>query len=161
MALSYRVKPLTHNLPTLPPHYPRLMKTDVCLQRDQFTNVHSNFIYLWLHWVLFAAQRLSPAAAHGLLNVVGSLVSEHGLQSAGSVIVVNRLQLLCGMWDLPRPGIEPLLPALAGGFSTRGPPAESHSHVIHRCFQQVNGHELCIYTMEYYLIKRRNCWYTE
>ena len=93
----------------------------------------------------------------GLLNVVGSLVSEHGLQSAGSVIVVNRLQLLCGMWDLPRPGIEPLLPALAGRFSTRGPPGESHSHVIHRCFQQVNGHELCIYTMEYYLIKRRNC----
>ena len=26
------------------------------------------------------------------------------------------------MWDLPRPGIEPQSPALAGGFLTTGPP---------------------------------------
>ena len=26
------------------------------------------------------------------------------------------------MWDLPRPGIEPTLPALAGGFLTPGVP---------------------------------------
>ena len=26
------------------------------------------------------------------------------------------------MWDLPGPGIEPLPPALAGGFLTTGPP---------------------------------------
>ena len=30
-------------------------------------------------------------------------------------------QLLKGMWDLPRPGIEPLSPALAHGFLTAGP----------------------------------------
>ena len=29
------------------------------------------------------------------------------------------------MWDLPRPGIEPMSPALAGGLSTTGPPGES------------------------------------
>ena len=29
------------------------------------------------------------------------------------------------MWDLPRPGIEPLSPALAGGFLTTGPPGRS------------------------------------
>ena len=28
----------------------------------------------------------------------------------------------CGMWNLPGPGIEPMSPALAGGFSTTGPP---------------------------------------
>ena len=28
------------------------------------------------------------------------------------------LWLLCGMWELPRPGIEPVSSALAGGFST-------------------------------------------
>ena len=27
-------------------------------------------------------------------------------------------QLLCGMWDLPGPGIEPVFPALQGGFLT-------------------------------------------
>ena len=31
------------------------------------------------------------------------------------------------MWDLPRPGIEPVPPALAGGFLTTGPPGRSPS----------------------------------
>ena len=54
---------------------------------------------------------------------VGSVVVAHGLQSACSVVVVHGLQqlwrtgfssygsqaqLLCGMWDLPRPGIKPM-----------------------------------------------------
>ena len=30
------------------------------------------------------------------------------------------------MWDLPGPGIEPVSPALAGGFRTTGPPGKSH-----------------------------------
>ena len=29
------------------------------------------------------------------------------------------------MWDLPGLGIEPVFPALAGGFSTTGPPEKS------------------------------------
>ena len=29
------------------------------------------------------------------------------------------------MWDLPRPGIEPVSPALAGGFLTTAPPGKS------------------------------------
>ena len=44
---------------------------------------------------------------------------EHGL----SAVWVQQLwiggELLCSMWDLPRPGIEPVFPALAGGFLTR------------------------------------------
>ena len=28
------------------------------------------------------------------------------------------------MWDLPGPGIEPMFPALAGGFLTTGPPGQ-------------------------------------
>ena len=28
----------------------------------------------------------------------------------------------CGIWNLPGPGVEPMSPALAGGFSTTGPP---------------------------------------
>ena len=30
------------------------------------------------------------------------------------------------MWNLPRPGIEPMLPALTGGFLTTGLPGKSH-----------------------------------
>ena len=41
------------------------------------------------------------------------------LSSCGS-----RAQLLRGMWDLPRPGLEPVSPALAGRFSTTTPPGK-------------------------------------
>ena len=30
------------------------------------------------------------------------------------------------MWDLPRPGLEPVSPALAGRFSTTAPPGKSY-----------------------------------
>ena len=30
------------------------------------------------------------------------------------------------MWDLPRPGLEPVSPALAGRFSTTAPPGKPH-----------------------------------
>ena len=54
---------------------------------------------------------------HGPLTGVASLVEEHRLWtlrlSSGHG---SRAQPLCGMWDLPRLGIEPGSPALAGGF---------------------------------------------
>ena len=36
------------------------------------------------------------------------------------------------MWDLPGPGIEPVPPALAGGFLTTGPPGKSPSLLLLR-----------------------------
>ena len=33
--------------------------------------------------------------------------------------------MLHGMWDLPRPGLEPVSPALAGRFLTTVPPGKS------------------------------------
>ena len=33
--------------------------------------------------------------------------------------------MLCGIWDLLKPGIEPTSPALAGGFFTPGPPGKA------------------------------------
>ena len=56
-------------------------------------------------------------AVRGPLIIVASLVAEHRLSNCGS-----RAQLLRGMWDLPRPGLEPVSPALAGRFSTTAPP---------------------------------------
>ena len=35
-------------------------------------------------------------------------------------------ELLRGMWNLPRPGTEPISPTLAGGFLTTGPPGKSY-----------------------------------
>ena len=34
------------------------------------------------------------------------------------------------MWDLPRPGLEPVSPALAGRLSTTAPPGKPSSHVF-------------------------------
>ena len=49
-----------------------------------------------------------------LLWLSGSVVVAHGLSSCGSWALERRLSscgaralLLCGMWDLPRPGLEP------------------------------------------------------
>ena len=38
--------------------------------------------------------------------------------------------MLRGMWDLPGPGLEPVSPALAGGFSTTAPPGQSHVSIL-------------------------------
>ena len=44
-----------------------------------------------------------------------------GFSSCGA-----RALLLRGLWDIPRPGLEPMSPALAGGFLTTVPPGKPH-----------------------------------
>ena len=58
----------------------------------------------------------------GPLTIVASLVAEHRLQTRRLSNCGSRTQLLRGMWDIPRPGLEPVSPALAGRFSTTAPP---------------------------------------
>ena len=58
------------------------------------------------------------------LTIAASLVAEHRLQMRRLSNCGSRGQLLCGMWDLPRPGLEPVSPALAGRFSTTVPPGK-------------------------------------
>ena len=58
----------------------------------------------------------------GPLTIVASLVAEHRLQMCRLSSCGSRAQLLRGMWDLPRPGLEPVSPALAGRLSTTAPP---------------------------------------
>ena len=89
----------------------------------------------------------------GPLIEVASLVAEHGLYSAGSAVVAHglsscgswalehrlsscgaRAQLLHGMWDPPRPGLEPMSPALAGGFPTTAPPGKPIHTVLKPTF---------------------------
>ena len=47
---------------------------------------------------------------HGPLAVAASLVAEHGLQTCRLSSCGSQDQLLRGMWDLPRPGLEPVSP---------------------------------------------------
>ena len=60
----------------------------------------------------------------GPLTIAASLVVEHRLQTRRLSNCGSRAQLLRGMWDLPRPGLEPVSPALAGRFSTTAPPGK-------------------------------------
>ena len=68
-------------------------------------------------------------AVRGPLTVVASLVAQHRLQTRRLSNCGSRAQLLRGMWDLPRPGIEPVSPALAGRFSATAPPGKPTSHL--------------------------------
>ena len=58
------------------------------------------------------------------LSLSRPLVAEHKLQTRRLSNRGLRAQLLRGMWDLPRPGLEPVSPALAGRFSTTAPPGK-------------------------------------
>ena len=71
---------------------------------------------------LHCHEGVSPGAASRAtraLTAVGYLVAEHRLRSTWAY------PLLGGMWNLPRPGIKPVSPVLAGGSLTTGPAGRS------------------------------------
>ena len=66
------------------------------------------------------------------LGTQSSVVAGHRLSSCGSWALHLRLsscgsqaELLCGMWNLPGPVIQPVSPALAGGLPSTEPPGKS------------------------------------
>ena len=63
-------------------------------------------------------------AVRGPLTIVASLVAEHRRQTRRLSNCGSRAQLLRGTCDLPRPGLEPVSPALAGRLSTTAPPGK-------------------------------------
>ena len=63
-------------------------------------------------------------AVRGPLTVAAPLVAEHRLQTRRLSSCGSRTWLRRGMWDPPRPGLEPVSPALAGRFSTTAPPGK-------------------------------------
>ena len=91
------------------------------------------FIYLWLCWVFVSVRGLSLVAASGghssswcagLSLSRPLLLRSTGSRRAGSVIVAHgpSCSAACGIF--PRPGLEPVSPALAGRFSTTAPPGK-------------------------------------
>ena len=95
-------------------------------------------IFLLIDWLLamlglrFCARAFSSCgkrgplfiAVRGPLTIVASPAAEHRLQTRRLSICGSRAQLLRGMWDPSRPGLEPVSPALAGRFPTTAPPGK-------------------------------------
>ena len=98
------------------------------------------FIYLFMAvlGLRFCARAFSSCGkwgplfitVRGPLTIAASLVAEHRLQTRRLSNCGSRAQLLRGMWDLPRPGLEPVPPALAGRFSTPAPPGKPQDCVL-------------------------------
>ena len=76
-------------------------------------------------------------AVCGPLTIAASLVAEHRLQMRRLSSCGSRAQLLRGMWDLPRPGPEPVSPASAGRFSTTAPPGKPLFKGLILCYFRV------------------------
>ena len=105
------------------------------------------FIYLFIYLFLavlglcFCATAFSSCGKRGLLftavcrplTIAASLVAEHRLQMRRLSSCGSRAQLLRGMWDLPRPGLKPVSPALAGRFSTTAPPGKPSMWAWEEC----------------------------
>ena len=113
-----------------------------------FFKVEGRIIYLFIYLftylltvlgLCFCARAFSSCGKRGPLfimvcgpfTIAASLVAGHRLQ--GHRLQIHRLsscgsraQLLRGMWDLPRPGLEPMSPALAGRFSATAPRGKPH-----------------------------------
>ena len=73
-------------------------------------------------------------AVHGPLTVAASLVAGHRLQTRRLSNCGSRAQSLRSMWDLPRPELEPMSPALAGRLSTTAPPGKPYLHFLIKIF---------------------------
>ena len=69
-------------------------------------------------------------AVRGPLAIAASPVAEHRLQTRRLSSCGSRAQPLRGMWDPPRPGLEPVSPALAGGLPTTAPPGKPEAAVL-------------------------------
>ena len=108
----------------------------VCFQIFRLVLFLFIFIFIYLFMALlglrFCARAFSSCGKRGPLFIMvrvpliiaASLVAEHRLQTRRLSNCGSRAQLLRSMWDLPRPGVEPVSPALADRFSTTAPPGK-------------------------------------
>ena len=78
-------------------------------------------------------------AVRGPLTVAAPPIAEHRLQTRRLSSCGARAQPLRGMWDPPRPGLEPVSPAPAGGFPTTAPPGKPHSFIFDRITKMVRS----------------------
>ena len=140
-----RRPPRSTQAKTLFPYTTLFRSGQPCIQKsDEPVHGYSNrlkvifflilFIYLFLAvlGLRFCARAFSSCgkrgplfiAVHWPLTIAASLVAEHRLQTRKLSSCGSRAQSLRGMWDPPRPGLEPVSPALADRLSTTAPPGK-------------------------------------
>ena len=83
-------------------------------------------------------------AVRGPLTIAASLVAEHRLQMRRLSNCGSRAQPLRGMWDLPRRGLEPASPALAGRLSTTAPPGKPSCYFLNLRFNATSYEKLLL-----------------
>ena len=99
-----------------------------------------NYYYYYYYYFLFMAMLGPRICARALpsrskrgpllitvrrpLTIAASPVAEHRLQTRRLSNCGSRAQPLRGMWDPPRPGLEPVSPASAGRLPTTAPPGK-------------------------------------
>ena len=118
------------------------------------------FIYLFILFLAvlglrFCARAFSSCgkrgplfiAVHGPLTIAASLVAEHKLQMRRLSSCGSRVYLLRGMWDPPRPGLEPVSPALAGRLSTTAPPGKPPLGIL--TSQLTEQGNMCVCVLNY------------
>ena len=85
-------------------------------------------------------------AVRGPLTIAASPAVEHRLQTRRLSNFGSQAQPLHGMWDPPRPGLEPVSPTLAGRLPTTVPPGKPQ---IAYFFLSVNNNALPCCTTVY------------
>ena len=97
------------------------------------------FVYLFLAasglccWglSLVVADRGSSPLRCKVLSLQWLPLQSTGFRACGLSSCRAQTKLPHGTWNLPGPGIEPVLPALAGGFLTTEPPGKFLGHPLH------------------------------
>ena len=100
------------------------------IRGDSFFFFFNKFIYLFIYFCCvgssflcegFLQLRQAGATLHrgARASRCGARLQTRRLSSCGS-----RAQLVCSMWDRPRPGLEPVSPESAGRLSTTAPPGK-------------------------------------
>ena len=124
----------------------------ISVQLDFFFNflkfiIYLLFLFLAVLGLCFCAKALSSCgewgplliAVRGPLTIVASPIAEQRLQTLRLSSRGPQAQSLRGMWDPPRPGLEPVSPSLAGRLPTTAPPGKpgfffkSGSRVNRKC----------------------------
>ena len=91
-------------------------------------------------------------AVRGPLTIAASPAAEHRLQTRRLSNCGSRAEPPRGMWDPPRPGLEPACPALAGRFSTTAPPGKPPWYTFEWSFRRMTGFDLQNLLIVYILV---------
>jgi len=133
------------------------------LERYCFFN--NLFICLGLCWVFVAAWSFLQWQSVGfslrclllLLSMASRGVVFQWLPSCGSQALEHRLSicgtlayLFRGVWDLPKPGMEPMSPALASSFFTTEPPGKPQEWVIFLTLPTSTGQNIFCNSKHYF-----------